>query len=79
MTSSHVDQGKLVIQAKPTMTSSCVNQGNQGTLVLVEHTSCLCYTSGHGSESGKSLKCLAKVDMTAQGAKALQIVPEKTK
>lgn len=61
------------------MTSSGVDQGNLGTLALVEHISCLCYTSRHGSESGKSLECVAKMDMTAQGAGALQIVPKKTK
>ena len=62
-------KGTAFIQAKPTMTSSDVDQENLETLALVEHISCSCYTSGHG---------VAKVDRTAQGARALQIVPEKT-
>lgn len=61
------------------MASSGVDQGNLGTLALVEHISCLCYTCRRGSESGKGLECVAKMDTTAQGARALQIVPEKTK
>lgn len=72
-------KGTAFIQPKPTMTSSRVDQGNLVKLALVEHISCLFATSGHGSESGKSLECVAKVDITAQGARTLQIVPEKTK
>lgn len=59
-------KGTAFIQANPLVTSSGVEQGNLGTLV-VERIHCVCYTSGHGSESGESLKCVAKVDMTVRG------------